>query len=158
MRTLAIGGPLLLLLSLGCSGSDPISPQELSSLTRAETLWRARPFGDYSYEMIQSCFCPPVSGRWTRVTVRQGIVADAQALDPDPMFPVDQLVYWMPIDSLFGRLKRAANDATVREVYRDIIVEFDAALGYPTRVEWISKPTVQDAGVVYALRNVRPLQ
>jgi hypothetical protein len=148
---------LLLLLALRCSGSDPLSPGELTALTRAEAQWKARPFADYSYEIMQTCFCPPESGRWTRVTVRQNLVVAAEAIEPDPMFPTDRLTYWQPIDSLLARLRHAVNDKTVREVYSDIVVEYDAALGYPTRIEWISKPNIQDAGVVYSLRNVRAL-
>jgi hypothetical protein len=149
--------PLLLVLAAACIRGNPLSPEELTALTQAEARWNARSFPDYSYEILQICFCPPVAGRWTRVTVRGGVVADAQPLEPDSLFPTGQLIFWMPIDSLFAQLRRAADDATVRETYRDIAVDFDPVLGYPTRTEWRARPNIQDADVVYSLRNVQPL-
>ncbi len=149
---------LVLLMIAGCAGSAPLSPAELTALARAESKWKARPFADYRYEMQQLCFCPPEVGRWTRVTVRQGKVVGAERVEPDSTFPVTSLAYWGPIDSLFSRLRQFARDQGTNGVYRDIIVEFDPALGYPTRIEWVSRPTVQDAGAIYMLRNVQPLR
>ena len=149
--------PLLLVLTTACTQPNPLSPEEITALTQAELQWKARSFADYSYEMLQSCFCPPVAGRWTRVSVRGDVVVDAQPLEPDSLFPTGQLIFWMPIDSLFAQLRRAAGDPAVQQTYRDITVEFDPVLGYPTRTEWKSRPNIQDADAAYSLRNVQPL-
>ena len=149
---------MFLLMTAACAGSAPLSPADLTALSRAEAKWRARPFADYRYDMQQLCFCPPEVGRWTRVTIRQGKVVGAERVEPDSTLPVTSLAFWAPIDSLFSRLRQFARDQGNNGVYRDIIVEFDPTLGFPTRVEWVSRPNVLDAGATYMLRNVQPLQ
>lgn len=91
--------------------------------------------------------------QWTRVSVRGGVVTDAVLVTPDPQLPPPNIAYWAPIDSLFPRIRRAAGEDWVR----DIDVSFDATLGFPTRIDFRSKPTVADGGALYELRNVQPL-
>jgi hypothetical protein len=38
------------------------------------------------------------------------------------------------------------------------VLEFDPLLGYPTRIDWVPKPNMQDAGSVCLTRDVRALQ
>lgn len=148
---------LLVLLASACADANPLSPHELSVLASAEARWKSRPFANYTYEIRQSCFCPPEVNQWTRVTVRDGHVVAADRVPPDSLYPPTTLQYWQPIDSLFARLRRNASDSSIGGVYSDIVVEYDPVLGYPTRIEWREKPTVADAGAVYTLRNVMPL-
>lgn len=148
----------LILAACACTDHNPLSPAELNALAAAEAKWTARPFADYQYEMIQLCFCPTELNRWTRVSVRNGHVVAAQAVETDSIIPVERLSMWQPIDSLFSRLRSAAGDPSVREIYSDILVEFDPTLGFPTRVEWKENPGIADAAMTYQLRNVQRLE
>ena len=150
--------PLLLLLTAECSAWAPLSPKELTELARAEARWKARGFADYRYEMKGSCFCPAEINRWTRVTVRQGRVVAAEPVEPDSTLPVSNLNLWEPIDSLFGRLRQFARDKSLQRNYSDIVVEFDPILGFPTLVDWQSKPSIADGSATYWLRNVQGLR
>jgi hypothetical protein len=145
------------LLVFACSSDNLLSPQELRELGRAESRWNARAFPDYSYEIQQLCFCPPELNQWTRVSVRGGQVVAAVAVEPDAQFPPTTITYWQPIDSLFARLRQTASDHASSGVYADVIVTFDATLGYPTYIEWKERPNVADAGAIYHVRNVLPL-
>jgi hypothetical protein len=139
---------------LACRDAGLLSPREIMDLQRAEKRWHARAFADYTYEIQQLCFCPPEINRWTRVTVRSGRVVAAESVEPDAQFPVASLAFWQPIDSLFARLRAVARDQSGYGAFRDIVVEFDATLGFPTLIEWKERPGVADAGAVYHLRNV----
>lgn len=150
--------PLLLLLTTQCTSGGPLSPAELSALARAEARWKARSFVDYQYEMKQICFCPVESGRWTRITVIQGRVVAAERVEPDSTSSAPNPAYCQPIDSVFSRIRQFAKDPSLQSAYRDIVLEFDPVLGFPTRVEWLSKPNILDAGATYFLRNARPVQ
>lgn len=142
----------------GCETSGLFGPRDLAELSRAESRWRARPFADYRYEIRVSCFCPPEINRWTRVTVRDGAVVDAEAVDPDSPFPITTTLYWRPIDSLFAQVRRAMREPVWESAYSEIEVTYDRALGYPTFIAFREKPTVADAAATYELRNVRALE
>ncbi len=144
-------------LAVACDSSDIFGPRDFARLAQAEARWNARLFADYSYEIRVSCFCPPEINRWTRVSVRNGVVIDAQAVEPDPNFPITTLTYWRPIDSLFATLHRAMAESDLSSYYAAILVEYDGVLGYPTSIEYRSKPNIADAGATYSLRTVLPL-
>ena len=140
-----------------CGSSGIVGPRDFRRLDDAEARWDARPFADYSFEIRTSCFCPPEMNQWTRVAVRNGVVVDADAVEPDPNFPITTLTLWQPIDSLFSRLRRVMSSGAFESPYADIKVTYDPELGYPTRIEYIEKPTVADAAATITVRNVRSL-
>jgi hypothetical protein len=142
---------------VACDSSGIAGPRDFIRLAEAEERWDARPFADYSFEIRTSCFCPPEINQWTRVSVRNGVVVDADAVEPDPNFPITTLTYWQPIDSLFSRLRRTMSSGGSDSPYADVKVTYDAELGYPTRIEYIEKPTVADAASTITVRNVRSL-
>jgi hypothetical protein len=150
---------LLALVALGASCSSPtglLSANELAALNAAEARWKQRGFADYSYETRTLCFCPPDIYQWARVHVRGGVVTRVEHIDANPPVDATNLTYWLPIDSAFTRLRDAARN-TNSDIFSDIKVEFDATLGYPTRVEFVERPTVADAASIAERRNVRPL-
>ena len=151
---------LLLVVSAflcACDLTSAVDARDLAALAKAESRWKARPFTDYSYEIRISCFCPPEINQWTRVTVRDGAVTAAEAVDPDPRFPITTLQYWQPIDSVFSDLFDAMRTASSQTYLDAIIVDYDPVLGYPTNIEYRAKSNVADGGAVYSLRNVQPL-
>lgn len=137
-----------------CDSSGIVGPNDFQRLAEARARWNARPFADYSFEIRTLCFCPPEMARWTRVSVRNGIVVDADAVEPDPNFPITTLRYWQSIDSLFSDLHRVMSTGSFESLYADIEVEYDRQLGYPTLIEYIEKPTVADAAAIITLRKV----
>lgn len=145
------------LVIAGCELSGVVDPGAFRELAAAEARWKARPFGDYSYEIRILCFCPPEISQWTRVTVRDGAVGTAEAVDPNPEYPITTLQYWGPIDSIFLDLRRTMTDRASHTYFDAIVAEYDPQLGYPTNIEYRAKANVADGGSQFLLRNVRPL-
>lgn len=142
---------------MACDSSGIVGPKEFRRLAEAEARWNARPFADYTFEIRTFCFCPPEMAQWTRVSVRNGVVVAADAVVPDPNFPITTLRLWQPIDSLFSDLHRVMSSGPFESPYAEVVVEYDPVLGYPTLIEYIEKPTVADAAATITLRNVLPL-
>ena len=160
MRRLSIRNVALMtgaLIHAACEFSNIVDPGDFRTLGAAEAQWKARPFADYSYEIRVACFCPPEVTQWTRVTVRDGAVTAAEAVDPDPDFPITTTRYWDPIDSLFVDLRRTMTDRASQTYLEAIIADYDPDLGYPTNIEFRAKASVLDGGSQFSLRNVRPL-
>ena len=88
---------------------------------------------------------------------RGGVVTSAEAVDPDPNSPIDDIRYWVPIDSLFVDLRRTMTDRAVRAYLDAIVVEYDPAFGYPTSIEYRARTNVLDGGSQFLLRNVVPI-
>ena len=145
------------LVLAGCETSDLVAPDDLRELAAAEARWRARSFGDYSYEIRVLCFCAPEVTQWTRVTVRDGAVTAAEAVDPNSTYPITTIQYWEPIDSLFVDLRRSMTDRASKTHLDAIIAEYDPELGYPTNIEYRTNTNVIDGGSQFQLRNVKPL-
>lgn len=145
------------LVLAACEFSSIVDASDLRVAAAAEARWKARPFADYSYEVRVLCFCPPQITEWTRVTVQGGVVTSAEAIDPDPNAPIDDLRYWVPIDSLFADLRLTMTDRALRTYLEAIVVEYDPELGYPTSIEYRAKSNVIDGGSQFLLRNVLPL-
>jgi hypothetical protein len=143
-------------LAVACN-SDLVGPGDMRALAQAQAKWNARGFADYSYEIKTLCFCPPEINQWARVTVRAGVVVDVQPVETDPVYPTTYQQWWQPIDSLFVNIHRHMTESSLQSAYAAIIVTYDDALGYPTRIEYREKPTVADAGAIITVRNVVPL-
>lgn len=146
----------LILLASCSSPTGLLSNSEMKQLNDAESRWKRRGFADYTYETRTLCFCPPEINQWTRVHVRAGVVTRAERLEANPPVDATTLTYWQPIDSAFSRLREAAKNAG-SAFFSDIKVEFDPVLGFPSRVEFVERPTVADAASTTERRNVRAL-
>ena len=144
LRYLRLG--IALILVTACS-SDPFSPAEARALAAAEERWQAAGPSSYAFEYLVSCFCE--SYGWLRIAVQDGTVATVVsadsahvAVEPDG---------WPTVEDLFERIRQLAEGGSSHG--RDLEVEFDAALGYPTSIGLSYDSSVQDAGVVYSVRN-----
>ncbi len=143
--------------TLSCSSNRIVGPHDLVRLAAAESRWNERAFADYTYEIFIGCFCTPEVTRWTRVTVRDGAVVQAEHVEPHPDIPLTTFDYWHPIDTVFSRVRAAMVDRGSTSYLKDVVVQYDPALGYPTRVEFVSRPNIADGGATWELRNVTPL-
>ena len=147
----------ILLACAACESDGVVGLQDFRRFEQAKARWDARSFTDYSYEIRTSCFCPPEIVRWTRVTVRGGVVVAAEAVEPDPNFPITTLTLWEPIDSVFASLRQTLDNADDNSHLATLRVEYDAQLGFPTLIGIRMKPTVADGDSEKTLRNVTPL-
>jgi hypothetical protein len=143
----------LLLLSLWAAAAtacdSPLSPSEWLRLTDAEARWAARPFPDYSFEMFESCFCPAEMTQWARVEVVNDQVSRVVLLATGADVPPPRRDYFPTVERIFSYIHSANHD----DYLRDLVVAFDPHLGYPTQVDFLSKPDIMDGGATYYLRN-----
>ena len=154
MKRAVLSGAVLV---AGCNSSSVVGLRDFARFAEARARWDARPFADYSYEVRTLCFCPPEMSRWTRVSVRNGVVVDAVPVEPDPGSPITTLALWHPIDTLFENLHRAMSESGSQSYLDAIVVDYDPELGYPTSIEYRTRSNVADGGSSRSLRNVRPL-
>jgi hypothetical protein len=145
---------LLLGLSAAVSacGESPLSPTEFLRLADAEARWAARPFPDYAFEIRQACFCAPELTQWARVEVVGGQISRVVVLATGVELPPLERSYFPTVERVFSSIHSASDD----DYLRDIRVEYDHQLGYPTRVDFVSKPEIADGGGTYYLRNAGP--
>ena len=133
--------------------SSPLSPAESLRLQEAEARWAARPFQAYSFEMRVSCFCAPVLNQWSRVEVVNGTVTRVVTIASGNEVSPAERSYFPTVERLFADIRRATGEDWVR----DIEVEFDPALGFPTLIRFEPERDVIDGGSSYELRNASAL-
>ena len=148
-RVLLIG--VLSCLLAACS--SPLSNNEVLALGRAKARWAARPFQAYTYDFVISCGeCPDIVRQWARVAVSNGQVVGVVRVANDSALSPQDWTSFTTVDGLFARIERYQRDDWVR----DVIVEFDPQLGYPTRISTFAKPGIQDADADQIARNLVP--
>ena len=131
---------------LACT-SSLLSPGEVFELSRAERRWAARSFQAYSFEYQLICFCPP---QVVRVSVNDGQVVGVVTVANDSALAPQQWAYFPTIDTLFAEIRRLSHEHDLR----DVKVEYDPALGYPTLIETISQPSIADGGSAQYVRSL----
>lgn len=136
---------------LGCA--SPLSPDDKTALRVAEAKWGSRTFDDYSFEIRRACFCPPVLTEWARVTVEGERVTHVVVLSTGEEVPSAEQAFFPTVDQVFTTIRNTAESDWVDRIELD----FDLASGLPTIANFISKPTIADAGGAYYLRNLVPL-
>ena len=105
-------------IALLASCSDSTAPR---NVVDARSLWRSQNISSYSYVAERVCFCLGGSEPVT-IQVVQGKVSSVIVVATGAQIPTGG---WPTIDELFDEI--IANPPTT--------VQFNAALGYPTRVE-----------------------
>lgn len=147
--------PLLLAVALlaGCADS-PFTPSESREALRALARWEARPFGDYAFEYRNACFCPVEVTQWSRVEVRQGAVVAVRSVESGALLDAELYPMWPTVEELFDRLLQHREDSDYLD---DISAEFDAALGYPSYMNFRYDEGIMDAGATHYVRNLVPL-
>ena len=131
--------------------SSPTSPLDGRALSRAEARWAARPFDSYTYETVTSCGeCPDIVRRQTRIEVRNGRVSAAVVVANDSLLPTVES--FITVDGLFAQIRGYQREDWVREVR----VEFDPQLGYPTSIRVFAKAGIMDADYDKYISNLVP--
>lgn len=138
---------------IGCHAS-PVSPTEMRELSVAEAKWASKGFADYSVDVIISCGeCPPQSGRLTRVEVVDGNFFRAVVVATGEDISNTYQGMRTPVESQFAWIRRANSEPQLK----DLVVTFDAQLGYPTSVSSMYDRSLADGGGAVYLSNVKPL-
>lgn len=152
-RALAVIPLTLLLVAAACQ-AGALSPSEVRSLGAAERRWAARSFQDYVFEFRRNCFCPIEATEWARVEVVAGQVTRAVRVDTGAEFPPGQLSWFPTVEDVFTSIRSTSSQDSVK----DLVVEFDEQLGFPSLVNVTAKPPIQDGDFAYYLRNAGPLR
>lgn len=133
---------------------SPVSPGEMRALAEAEARWAARGFPDYAIEMLHVCFCAPEVTQWARVEVVAGSVSRVVLLESGADMSAEQRSYFQTVEQVFGAIREANNHYGG---LKDVIVEFDRTLGFPTEVNFVPEPDLVDGGGARYLRNAGPI-
>jgi Family of unknown function (DUF6174) len=144
---------LAVVLPLLSACESPLSPRELRALSDAEARWARRGFQDYTFETMRSCFCNPLLTQWARVEVRGGVVARVVILETGADVSPQERGYFPTVEGLFDSIRGSTAD----ESLDDIKLEFDPALGFPTRIIRQAKPNILDGGSATYARSVAPI-
>ncbi len=151
-RLRSLAAPVALAVTLlGACGGTVLGPDDLREWTEAHARWERRPFGDYQFEILISCFCAPEVGQWTLVGVVDGQVIAARQVETGADHPPATVQYWPSIEELFQSIVREDQGQGLRR----ITVRYDRELGFPTRLDFSYDPGIMDAGAFYQVRNVR---
>ena len=133
--------------------TSPLSPGELLALRQAEARWAARPFQAYTYETVTSCGeCSDIVRQAVRVAVSSGQVVGVVLVANDSALAPQDRTSFTSVDGLFARIRRYQDEDWVR----DVVVEFDPQLGYPTSIGTFPKAGIMDAGATQFVRNLVP--
>ena len=131
-RKALVGGAVLaaaLAALSGCNLMGNEDAEERARLAQARSRWRGAGISDYSYEMRKVCFCPSdVIGPFA-ITVRGGAVASVVYVPTGAaVAPVAER--HPTVEGLFGVV-----EATLERNPDRLAIDYDAALGYPRRIE-----------------------
>ncbi|HKA57127.1 MAG TPA: DUF6174 domain-containing protein [Gemmatimonadales bacterium] len=149
MRWYAV--PMLLAVTTTCG--TPVSPSGLWQLAEAEARWAARGYADYAIEAREGCFCPPALNEWSRVEVVDGLVDRVTVVATGTDVPDEDRRLFPTVESLFDVIRRGNDQDWIKEV----TVEFDPELGFPTRVVLRPQDGIVDGGAAFYMRNATAL-
>ena len=136
------------LAAAGCGG--PLSPSQFFELERARARWESAAMTSYTVESRILCFCPAHLAVWTRLSIRDNQVIDAQPLEPLPPGSFPTPAGWPTVTDLFDRIEQSIR----AEYVESVTVRYDPVLGYPQRIAVRCQSNVVDCGVTYEMRSV----
>ena len=136
------------LAAAGCGG--PLSPSERLALEKARARWESAGLTNYTAESRIRCFCPGHLAVWTRLSIRDNRVIDAQPLESLPPGFFVTLSGWRTVTDLFDRIEQLKQE----EYIKSVTVRYDRVLGYPQQIVVTCQANVIDCGVTYEMRSV----
>jgi hypothetical protein len=144
-----------LLLMAACAPS-PSTPQP-TELEGAKARWNARGFADYSFTFRKLCFCPIEVVQFNVVEVRAGKVTKVTPLEGGEPLSPNFTALFNTVEDLFSQLERDFPVPT-SDIYERLEVTFDPTLGFPSKINYVGKVNVPDAGATYTLSDVKALE
>ena len=141
MKTRLVGAVLVALTLSGCGGmgEDP-SQRALLQLSVSRQTWSAQAIHAYSfdYDRTTMIFSPRLHIEVLGDTVNRATDRDTGAVYANAGVPT--------VDSLFARIQQL-----ISTPHSDLSVQYNLAIGYPTRI--VVDSTVPDAGSIVAVTN-----
>ena len=151
MRRIFAGLLIQLAVLAGCSPQPAGETGSTGDLSVNRRSWNTAAIASYRYDFQQQCFCVQEQVQPVTIEVRHGEIARVTHRDTGERLAAPGNVRWPTMDELFRIIEAAQQQG--REPLR---VEYDAQLGYPTRIEIGS--LAADAGVIYTAGNLQPLR
>ncbi|HEU0051744.1 MAG TPA: DUF6174 domain-containing protein [Longimicrobium sp.] len=145
-RTLFVASLVLAGACRTPSPADAPAPLPAEAAAHRRTWEAARPAA-YVFTYERMCFCVGPRGR-VIVEVRGNEIVGARFAEGGAAVPREEWEGLLTVDGAFQRIAEAARSGQALKV------EYDATLGYPTRVEIGS--LAADAGINYILGDLRP--
>ena len=90
---------------------------------------------------------------WVRIEVMGGSIARVIVLASGAEVSASERDYFHTVEGVFDAIRAARDDSWVK----DVVVEFDPQLGFPTYVSFVPNPGILDAGNTMYLRGVAAL-
>ena len=141
MRTRLVGAVLVAatLSACGGTGEDP-SQTALLQLSVSRQKWSAQAIHDYSfdYDLTAMIFFPRLHIEVLGDTVNRATDRDTGTIYANAGVPT--------VDSLFARVVQL-----ISSPHSDLSVQYNLAIGYPTRI--VVDSTIPDAGSIVAITN-----
>jgi Family of unknown function (DUF6174) len=141
MKTRLVGAVLVALTLFGCGGmgEDP-NQRALLQLSVSRQTWSAQAIHAYSfdYDHTAMIFFPRLHIEVLADTVNRATDRDTGAVYANAGVPT--------VDSLFARVQEL-----ITSPHSDLSVQYNLALGYPTRI--VVDSTIPDAGSTIAVTN-----
>jgi hypothetical protein len=160
-RATIVGLAALGTVFAGCAGSATapvpqgraLDSAERAQLDSSRARWTQLGMLNYQFETRKGCLCAPDQQEWRHVEVRDGrlVAVLPESTDATTLQRITEPGWWT-IDELFD-LVTTRGDAVADY---DLKISYDASMGYPTTVR--EESTTPDGGVVYFVKDVRPLQ
>lgn len=137
----------LVLLPLACTAAPP-DTEPVDDHDAALQRWEAAGLADYQFDFQQECFCVREQVQPVTIEVRGGSITRVVSRETGEDVE-DERLRWHTVRELFDVITDARQQGVT-----PLNVEYDAELGYPTRIE--AGSLAADAGVVYHASNLQP--
>lgn len=131
--------------------NSPDNSQQLVELKENRKLWRSQRFKTYQFTYQQQCFCVPPANTPLKVSVKNGKIT--QVINLNTNQSITDLDFPNNIDQLFEIIETA-----IKENADEILVNYDATFGYPTRIAIDYQTMLADDEVTYLAENLVKLE
>jgi len=147
MRSLRYVSLALLALAMSCSDALGPDQRRMKELETAQRRWQARNLHTYAFTLQRSCFCLSVDPLY--VIVLDDRVGGVLDLNTGEFVDVK---FGETIDDLFTFIHTSIDHGA-----HVIRAEYDAAIGFPTQIEYDGAAMVADDEISFRISDVHPI-
>ncbi len=125
---------------------DNYSPL-IEELEENREIWRSQSLETYQYIYQQRFFCTPPSNTPLKVSVKNDKITEVVNLNNNQL--ITDLTFPKTIEELFEIIEQA-----IQKNADEILINYDASFGYPTRVAIDYQKILADEEVTYTIENL----
>jgi len=140
-----------LLMSVGCSITEPGRSRDDVELSRNRERWATARVHDYEFDYQLLCFCAPEATEQVHIVVR-GDQISAVTRTRDGLPALNQFGHWPTVSDLFDDVQQQIERKADR-----IDVAYDATYGYPKSISVDVYLMAADDEFSQIASNLRPL-